>query len=71
MEIQRTITVNLSPEELAEIIKEHLAKEGLEAEEKSADFKVSSHLEGYGYGEHEVLTFKGCSIVCKIKTERK
>ena len=70
MEVVRTVTVNISPDELEDIVKEYLKREGFEPNDAKIDFKVSSHIEGYGYGEHEVKTFDGCNVVCKIKKER-
>ena len=71
MEITRNIIVNLSPDELTEIVKDFLAKEGFEVVENGVDFKTSSHIEGYGMGEYQVTKFDGCKVVCLIKTERK
>lgn len=71
MEITRRITVNLSPDELTTIVKDYLEKEGFEVVENGVDFKASSHIEGYGMGEHQVTKFDGCKVVCNLKTERK
>lgn len=67
--ILRSITVTLSPDELTKIIKSYLEKEGFEV--RNVDFKVSQHLEGYGMGEHDVLTFDGCTVACRLITERR
>lgn len=71
MEIQRTVTVKLSPEEISEIIKSYLEKEGFKANSQKVEFEVKSHCEGIGYAEHTVYKFEGCTVVCKLTTERK
>ena len=71
MKITRKVTVNLSPDELETIVKDYLAKEGFEVVENGVDFKASSHIEGFGMGEHQVIKFDGCRVVCNMKTERK
>lgn len=68
MKIHRTVAVVLTPDEIAEMIKDHLAKEGFEV--RNVDFKVSSHIEGYGQGEHEVKSFDGCKVACDVAMER-
>lgn len=42
----RSVSVTLSREELASIIKCHLEREGFEV--KDVDFRVTSRIEGYG-----------------------
>lgn len=69
VKILRSVAVTLPPEEVSKIIKQHLEKEGFEV--RNVDFKVSSHLEGYGMGEHEVHSFDGCMAACRIITERR
>lgn len=71
MELTRKIIVDLSPDELTEIVKDFLAKEGFEVVENGVDFNASSRIEGYGMGEHQVIKFNGCRVVCNMKTERK
>lgn len=67
--ILRSVTVTLSPDELTKIIKSYLEKEGFEV--RSADFKVVRDTEGYGMAEHEVLKFNGCTVECRLITERR
>lgn len=66
--VLRSVTVTLSPDELTKVIKEHLEKEGFEV--RNVDFKISTHTEGYGKGEHDVTTFGGCEVNCRLTTER-
>lgn len=66
--ILRSVAVTLSPNEIEKIIKEYLEKEGFEVH--GVDFKVSSHIEGYGMGEHEVLSLDRCVASCRVTTTR-
>lgn len=68
VKILRSVAVTLDPNEVSKIIKSYMEKEGFEV--RNVDFKVSSHIEGYGMGEHEVKTFDGCMVACRITTER-
>lgn len=68
MKVTRTLTVHLSVEEISEIIKEHLAKEGFEA--KEVEFNLESSWVGYGTDEHKVEKFTGCDVACNVKTKR-
>lgn len=65
----RSVTVTLSRDELTKVVKQYLEKEGFEVH--NVDFKASRHTEGYGMSEHEVTTFDGCTVACRIITERK
>ena len=67
--ILRSVTVTLTPEELTKIIKAYLEKEGFEV--RDVDFKVSIDTEGYGPCEHEVPSFNGCTVGCRLITERR
>lgn len=67
--ILRSVAVSLTPDEITKIIKEYLEKEGFEVH--NVDFKVSQRTEDYGMGEHEVLSFNGCTAACRIITERR
>lgn len=70
MEITRTLTVNLSPEEIAEIIKEYLVKEGFDVNVNDIEFIAKHGCEGYGASEYYVTKFTGCEVTCKLKTKR-
>ena len=71
MNVTRTITVNLTKEEVAEIIKNHLNKEGFAVDAENIVFELSSKWCGYGMDEHKVEEFSGCSVTCKFKAEIK
>lgn len=67
--ILRSVALTLTPDEITKIIKEYLEREGFEVH--NVDFKASTRIEGYGMGEHEVTTFNGCTVACRIITERR
>lgn len=67
MEIKKNITINLSKEDLKQIIADYLVKDGYNVKPSDINFNVSSQLEGYGMAEHEVTVFKGCTVNCKEK----
>ena len=69
IKILRSVAVTLSTDEVTKIIKEYLAKEGFEVH--NVDFKVSKRMEESCVGEHEVLSFNGCTVACRVVTERK
>ena len=71
MNVTRTITINLSKEEVAEIIKTHLIKEGFAIDTENIDFKMESKWYGYGRDEYEVKEFSGCSVSCRLNTNIK
>ena len=71
MKINRTVTIKLSREEVSEIIKEYLSKEGFTIDAKSIDFNITSVWSGYGRDKHESKEFTGCTVTCKMDTERK
>ena len=66
--ILRSVTVSLTPEELTKIVKSYLEKEGFEVHD--VEFKSAVETKGYGMGEYQVTTFKGCSATCRITTNR-
>lgn len=68
MKILRSVKVTLDPNELTKMVRDYLAKEGLEVHD--VEFKVGSHLEGLGRDEHLVYTFDGCVAKCRLTTER-
>ena len=63
MEINKEVTINLTPDDVKEIITEYCKREGYKADH--IHFKVNTHLEGYGMGEYEVTEFEGCTVTCK------
>lgn len=67
--ILRSVAVNLDTDEVTKLIKKHLEKEGFEV--RNVDFKVSERLvEGYGAENTKVLSFDGCTVACRLITER-
>ena len=71
MKVTRTVTIKLSREELAEIIKDHLSKEGFTVDDtKHIDFDAKSVTRGYGMGEYQTTEFTGCTVTCNMNTER-
>lgn len=67
---ERTIKVKLTPNELAEIVKDYLEKEGFEVDANGVDFISTSEIKGFGMSEHQEIIFKSCEVRCKLKTER-
>ncbi len=67
MTVSRKLTINLSPDEVAEIIKEHLAKEGFDVNETNIAFKLKTFGVGYGMYEHDETKFSGCEVTCELK----
>ena len=67
MEIKKNITIELSENDVKEIITDYLKREGYGVTVDNVSFSVGSRLEGYGYGEHEVSYFKAAYVKCKEK----
>lgn len=70
MEVTRTVTIKLTCEEVAEIIKDHLSQEGFIADTKSIEFDVPTVITGPQWDPYTVNKFKGCTVTCKLKTDR-
>ena len=68
MKILRSITVNMTPDELNKAVKEYLEKEGFEVHE--VNFKVCPHTEGFGTAEHTTYALDGCDVKCRIITNK-
>jgi len=62
MDISKNITINLSENDIKEIIQEYLNKKGYRVEIDDIKFSVSQELHGYYQSEHEEAVFKGCII---------
>ena len=67
MEIKKSITINLSEEDVKEIITDYLNGRGYEVKADNVRLSVGSRIEGYGMAEHEVTYFKGAYVDCKEK----
>lgn len=73
MDIHKKITIKISPNELKDIIIDYLIEHGYNVMDSDINFHVSTHLEGYGVGEHEVKSFDGCSVninMCTVNQTR-
>ena len=70
MKVTRTMIIKLSCEEITEIIKDYLSKEGFVVDAKKIDFNVETVWHGYGQGEYSEKEFTGCTVSCEMKTER-
>lgn len=71
MNITRTATIKLSREEVAQIIKDYLSEEGFSVYEKDINFEVVDVSTGPQWDPYTVKKFTGCTVTCKLKTERK
>jgi hypothetical protein len=69
VKVLRTVGVSLTSDEITKLIKDYLGKEGFEVH--GVDFKVSKRMEDSCVGEHEVLSFNGCTVSCRLITERR
>ena len=65
MEIKKNITINLSENDVKEIITDYLKREGYDVTVNDVTLSIGSRCEGYGDAEHEVIYFKGAYINCK------
>lgn len=65
MKVKKNITIELSEEDVKKIIADYLSKEGYKATPDNVRLDVSSRLEGYGMGEHEVTRFNRAIIKCE------
>ena len=65
MNIVKNVVINLSADDVRQIIAEHLQKEGYNVIAKDVKFSVGTRLDGYGVTEHEVAYFDGCYINSK------
>lgn len=62
MKINKNVIIELSPDDVKEIIVKYLETNGYKAKVEDVCLKTSSHLEGMGYAEHEVISFDGAYI---------
>ena len=67
MNIKKNITINLSEEEVKQVIADYLTREGYDVTAKDVSLSVGSRIEGYGMGEYSVEYFKGAYISCQEK----
>ena len=67
MNIKKNITINLSEDEVKQVIADYLIREGYDVTAKDVSLSVGTRSEGYGMAEHDVTYFKGCYINCQEK----
>lgn len=67
MDIKKNITIELSENDVKEIIKDYLKKEGYSVSLGDVSLSVGTRLEGFGRAEHPVEYFKGAFVKCKEK----
>lgn len=66
MNIEKTITVNISEEELKKIVAEYVEKETKhKIDPENVKFPIGQRTEGDGWGEHYVHFLKGCVVTYK------
>lgn len=68
MKIMKDITINLSEDDVKEIIADYITQNGYKATSKDVKFSVGERYEGYGCGEYIVHYFEGATV--RIKIER-
>lgn len=68
MEIKTNVTVNLSEDDVKQILADYVHKKtGYEIRTDDVTLSVGSRIEGYGMGEYSVEYFKGAYVNCKEK----
>ena len=67
MEIKKNITIELSENDVKEIIADYLKREGYEVRVSDVDCSIGTRCEGFGRAETYVPYFKGAFIKCKEK----
>lgn len=67
MEIKKNITIELSENDVKEIIVDYLKREGYEVKVGDVDCSVGTRCEGFGRSETYIHYFKGAFIKCKEK----
>lgn len=65
MEIKKNITIELSENDVKEIVADYLNKDGYNITADDVRLDVGSRTKGYGMYEYEELYFKGAFIKCK------
>lgn len=66
LQVDKNITINLTPDELKELIAEKCREQGYTTvEAKDVTFDVGTELRGYGMAEHEEVVFRCCTIHSK------
>lgn len=68
MTIDLDITANLTPNDVENIVKEYLGRQGYEVGE--VKIKVGTQSVGYGPNEHDTTVFQGIEAKVKKKPEK-
>lgn len=67
MEIKKNITIDLSENDVKEIIADYLKREGYKVTTEDVNLSIGSKTKGYGMGEYEEYYFKAAYVKCKEK----
>lgn len=67
MDIKKNIAINLSEDDVKQIIVDYLKGVGYDVTTNDVSLSIGSRTEGYGMAEHEVNYFKGAYVNCKEK----
>ena len=67
MEIKKNITIELSENDVKEIIASYLKNEGYVVTSDNVNLSIGLRIQGFGMGEHEEAYFKAAYVKCKEK----
>lgn len=67
MEIKKNITIELSENDVKEIIASYLKNEGYIITSDNVNLSVGLRTKGFGMGEYEETYFKAAYVKCKEK----
>ena len=67
MEIKKNITIELSENDVKEIIASYLKNEGYVVTSDNVNLSVGSRIKGFGMGEYEEVYFKAAYVKYKEK----
>lgn len=67
MDIKKNIAINLSEDDVKQIIVDYLKGVGYDVTTNDVSLSIGSRTEGYGMAEHEVNYFNGAYVNCKEK----
>ena len=64
MNIEQCISIDLSEQDLKEIVLDFVRKHGYETDIKNIKFDVCTTTRGYGPGEYQETVLRGCKVKC-------
>ncbi len=67
MKAKKNITINLSEDDVKQVIVDYLKRKGYEVTNNDVRLSVGSRSEGYGMSERKANYFKGAYVNCKEK----